>query len=429
MNFKKLLVFIFLFPITVFAHTVILRNMQVVHTKNNAQFIFTLSARAPYRTLTMQHPTRFILDLPQVKTYRKLSYRGSSESPVQHFRYAKHPDGLLRLVFSLKKGTRAAVNMESIPAKHKTILRIVFRKTFLAKLPSPAELTRHSIMADIAAEKEMHHALNRLPRPVSFSSHVTAADDDRTTSHRNVIIVIDAGHGGKDPGATGLGGTKEKNVVLSISKKLRDWINLQPGYHAVLTRSGDYYLTLRQRLRIARKDKADMFVAIHADTWRNREARGVSVFALSQHGATSEAARWLAARENTSELMGGVDLNDQSHLLKSVLINLSQSATIRSSLQIGWDVMNSVKPIARLHHNKVEQAAFVVLKSPDIPSLLIETGFLSNSKEESLLNSQYYQSEISRSIKRGICDYFSHYPPRNTWLSYWRDHPHTYASR
>ncbi len=429
MSIKKIFLFILLFPVTVFAHTVILRNMQVSHTKHNAQFIFTLSARTPYRTLLMQHPTRFILDLPKVKTYRKLFYRGSAESPVQNFRYAKHPDGLLRLVFSLKKGTRASVNMESIPAKHKAILRLVFRKTFLAKLPSPAELTRHSIMADIAAEKKMHDASNRLPRPASYSPHFTSSDDDRSTTHRNVIIVIDPGHGGKDPGATGLAGTKEKNVVLSISKKLRDWINNQPGYHAVLTRSGDYYLTLRQRLRIARKDKADMFVAIHADTWRNREARGVSVFALSQRGATSEAARWLATRENASELMGGVALNDKSHLLQSVLINLSQAATVRSSLQIGWDVMNSVKPIARLHHNKVEQAAFVVLKSPDIPSLLIETGFLSNSKEERLLDSQYYQSEISRSIKRGICDYFSHYPPRNTWLSYWHDHPHMYASR
>lgn len=427
MNLKKRFIFLLLFPITVFAHTASLRNMQVSHTKNNAQFTFTLSARTPYRAFMMQQPARFIVDLPHVKTHKKIFYSASSQSPVQNFRYAVHKNGLIRFVFTLKKGTRASASMQSIAAKHQAVLHVIVKKTIFAQLPSPAQFTHNNIMSDIASEKSMHDALNQ--KPHSLERMESRGADDHVNAHHNVIIVIDPGHGGKDPGATGSGGTKEKNVVLSISKKLRDWINNQPGYHAVLTRSGDYYLTLRQRLRIARKDQADMFVAIHADTWRNREARGVSVFALSQRGATSEAARWLATRENASELMGGVDLNDQSHLLKSVLINLSQSATIRSSLQIGWDVMNSVKPIARLHHNKVEQAAFVVLKSPDIPSLLIETGFLSNSKEERLLDSQYYQSEISRSIKRGICDYFSHYPPRNTWLSYWRDHPHAYAGR
>ena len=172
---------------------------------------------------------------------------------------------------------------------------------------------------------------------------------------------------GKDPGATGPGGTHEKNIVLSISKKLQADINQQPGFHAVLTRTGDYYLTLRQRLHIARDDHADMFIAIHADIWKNKTARGVSVFALSQRGATSEAARWLAGRENASELMGGVQLQDNSHMLKSVLINLSQSATIRASLQVGQYIIDDIKPIAHLHHGHVEQAAFVVLKSPDYP--------------------------------------------------------------
>lgn len=240
--------------------------------------------------------------------------------------------------------------------------------------------------------------------------------------HRDVIVVIDPGHGGKDPGAIGLRGTKEKNVVLSISKKLQQRINATPGYRALLTRTGDYYLTLRQRLRIARQDKADMFIAIHADKWRNVTASGVSVFALSQRGATSEAARWLATRENASELMGGVVLNDKSHLLQSVLINLSQSAMIRSSLKIGRDILNYVKNIARLHHNRVEQAAFVVLKSPDIPSLLVETGFLSNPHEEQRLRSRLYQNLLAKSLTHGITDYFSRYTPRGTWLAYWRTH-------
>lgn len=190
--------------------------------------------------------------------------------------------------------------------------------------------------------------------------------------------MIDPGHGGKDPGASGVRGTHEKDVVLAISKKLAALINRQPGFRAVLTRSTDRYIPLRTRLAIARKYKADMFVAIHADAWKERDAKGVSVFALSSRGATSEAARWIANRENKSELMGGVALQDKSNMLKSVLINLSQTATVRASLKIGDNLLEAFRHITTLHHSRVEQAAFVVLKSPDIPSLLVETGFLSN---------------------------------------------------
>src|SRR3989338_2716583 len=242
---------------------------------------------------------------------------------------------------------------------------------------------------------------------------ITAARDDISKPvYHNVVIVIDPGHGGKDPGAVGAAGTHEKNVVLSISKALQALMNARPGFRAVLTRNTDRYISLRERLRIARKDHADMFIAIHADTWRNRHARGVSVFALSQRGATSEAARWLATRENASELMGGVDLQDKSHLLKSVLINLSQSATIRASLQIGDKVIQSARSITRLHHDRVEQAAFVVLKSPDIPSLLVETGFLSNPEEERRLRNPVFQCNIAKAMMQGICNYFVNYPPR-----------------
>lgn len=236
-------------------------------------------------------------------------------------------------------------------------------------------------------------------------------------------MVIDPGHGGKDPGAIGRGGSHEKNIVLSISNYLKNWINQEPGFHAVLTRKGDYYLPLRTRLAIARKYKADMFIAIHADAWRNRDSHGVSIYALSQRGATSEAARWLAKRENASELMGGVALQDKSHMLKSVLISLSQSATIRSSLEIGAAMMRAIRHIATLHHPRVEQAAFVVLKSPDIPSLLVETGFISNPREERRLRNQAHQKKIAQAIMFGIQRYFISRPPRYTWLSYWRKHP------
>lgn len=234
---------------------------------------------------------------------------------------------------------------------------------------------------------------------------------------RNIIVVIDPGHGGHDPGAIGLGGTHEKNIVLRISRYLRRYINQQKGFKAYLTRNGDRYLTLRQRLAIARGYRADMFIAVHADTCKNCSSQGASVFALSKRGATSEAARWVATKENESELMGGIELANKNNLLKSVLINLSQTATIQNSLYIGQNIILALRDIGRLHHRFVEQANFVVLKSPDIPSLLIETGFISNTYEERKLITPIYQQHIALALMQGIRNYFLYNPPPGTWLA------------
>ena len=234
---------------------------------------------------------------------------------------------------------------------------------------------------------------------------------------RDIVVMIDPGHGGKDPGATGVNRRHEKTVVLAIAKKLQRFINQQKGFVAKLTRSGDYYLTLRQRLNIARKNKGDVFVSIHADAYNNKSANGASVFALSQRGATSEAARWLAERENRSELMGGVSLADKGNILRSVLIDLSQTATIGSSIQLGQQLLQNLSRVTRLHHKSVEQAAFVVLKSPDIPSLLVETGFMSSRREARLLSSSKYQSKLAYAIMRGLKQYFVQHPPRGTVLA------------
>ncbi|TAL62192.1 MAG: LysM peptidoglycan-binding domain-containing protein, partial [Legionella sp.] len=233
---------------------------------------------------------------------------------------------------------------------------------------------------------------------------------------RSVIVVLDAGHGGKDPGAKGPHRTQEKDVVLAITLKLKRLIDSQPGMRAVLTRNGDYYVGLRERLDIARKYNGDIFIAIHADAFNNPLSNGASVFALSQRGATSEAARWIAEKENYSEL-GGVnlgDLDDQNGVVRSVLIDLSQTATINSSLQMGGRVLSQLGQFARLHNTKVEQARFMVLKSPDIPSILVETGFISNPREEKNLTSSGYQDRISRAIFQGIKGYFWENPPHGT---------------
>ncbi|MBX9587507.1 MAG: N-acetylmuramoyl-L-alanine amidase [Gammaproteobacteria bacterium] len=248
---------------------------------------------------------------------------------------------------------------------------------------------------------------NDLPKPGSF----------KAPKARDVVVVIDPGHGGKDPGARGATGTQEKDVVLAIAKRLQAQINRQPGFRAVLTRNSDYFLSLRNRLALARKYRGDMFIAIHADAHDHVNACGVGVYALSQRGATSEAARWLAQQENQSELVGGVDLTDKDQVLKSVLLDLSQTQSITASLQMGSVLLDNLGQFAQLHHNRVEQAAFVVLKSPDIPSLLIETGFISNSAEEHRLRTPYYQDRIATALLSGIKNYFVNHPPRGSLLA------------
>ena len=237
-----------------------------------------------------------------------------------------------------------------------------------------------------------------------------------TQQQRKVVVVIDPGHGGKDPGAIGPRGIQEKNVVMAIARDLYQLVQKEPGMTAVMTRDGDYYLTLRERLQKARRNRADIFVAIHADIFKYTRSQGSSVYALSLKGATSEAARWLAAKDNYSEL-GSVDLHGKDDVLRSVLIDLSQKATITSSLHLGSALLHEMGLLGPLHSGKVEQARFVVLKSPDIPSVLVETGFLSNPIEVKKLTSRGYQQQLAQSIMRGLREYFYDNPPSGTWIA------------
>lgn len=221
---------------------------------------------------------------------------------------------------------------------------------------------------------------------------------------RPIVIVIDPGHGGKDPGAVGIHKTKEKNVVLAIAKDLQQELNKQPNTKAILTRNSDYFIPLRTRLKIARNYHADMFISIHADAYMNTYAQGASIYALSLRGATSEAARFLAKKENESEL--GHVIANKNPVLQSVLVDLTQTASISASLDMGYTIIPEFAKFTKLHHNVVEQAAFVVLKEPDIPSLLIETGFISNTEEEKKLATTPYQEKIAHALSNGIEDYF-----------------------
>jgi len=231
---------------------------------------------------------------------------------------------------------------------------------------------------------------------------------------KDVIVAIDAGHGGDDPGAHGSNGTEEKKVVYSIARKLESLINSQRGMRAVMVRKGDYYVAHRKRMEIARAARADLFVSIHADAFKNTHVKGASVFTLSSSGASSEAARWLADSENASDLVGGVSLDDKEEVLASVLLDLSQMATQEASVNVANHVLKHFQDIGELHFDSVQKAGFLVLKSPDIPSILVETGFISNPSEEHKLKNSAHQSRIALAIFKGVRDYFKQYSPVDT---------------
>ena len=241
---------------------------------------------------------------------------------------------------------------------------------------------------------------------------------------RAIVIAIDAGHGGEDPGALGPKGAREKHVTLAIAKELQRQINAERGYRAELVRTGDYFIPLRKRTVIARKKGADLFVSIHADAAPRAAAFGASVYALSDRGATSETARWLADSENQSDLIGGagnVSLDDKDKMLAGVLLDLSMTASLSSSLNVGQKVLSNMGRITPLHKRRVEQAGFMVLKSPDIPSILVETGFISNPNEAAKLATLSHQQSLARSIQSGIRQFFQQNPPPGTYVAWLRD--------
>ena len=237
-----------------------------------------------------------------------------------------------------------------------------------------------------------------------------------------MVVAIDAGHGGDDVGAIGPSGVYEKDIVLALSQELAQRINQQPGMRAVLTRKSDYYLRLRTRMDKAREERADLFISIHADAFRDPKVRGSSVYVLSQRGASSEAAAWLADNENASDFVGGITLEDKDDVLKSVLLDLSQTASIEASILAANHVLESLKDLAKLHRKRVQHAGFVVLKSPDIPSILIETAFISNPTEEKRLRSQAYRTQLAASIFEGVLGYFQDNAPPDTRIAVNRRH-------
>jgi N-acetylmuramoyl-L-alanine amidase len=273
----------------------------------------------------------------------------------------------------------------------------------LVKPPEPVKPVEPTAVAEPSVAAQLPQAPVFTPIPVKPLN--------REDGSRVITIAIDAGHGGEDPGARGANGSHEKDITLAVAKRLKEVVDAEPNMRGVLTRDGDYFIPLHGRVVKARKLQADLFVSIHADAFIRPDARGSSVFALSERGATSASARYLAKQENESDLIGGVSLDDKDPFLAKTLLDLSQTATISDSLKLGKAVLGNLGQINSLHKGRVEQAGFAVLKSPDIPSILVETAFISNPEEERKLNDEEYQEKLVNAILAGIKKYFSSNPP------------------
>ncbi|BBB27405.1 N-acetylmuramoyl-L-alanine amidase [Amphritea japonica ATCC BAA-1530] len=363
-------------------------NVRVWIAPDHARLVFDLSGAVQHKLFTLKKPDRIVLDLSGAKLLSDLSVVDLSKSPVSLMRSGSRNGGKdLRVVLDLKETVKP--------------------KSFALK---PNDQYGHRLVLDLYRE---------VSEEVPQKTAIASADNPATL--RDIIIAIDAGHGGEDPGAIGPGRVKEKTVVLGIARELKALLAKERGFKPKLTRDGDYYISLRSRTQRARKMNADMFVSIHADGFKDKRAKGASVWVLSPRGASSEMGRWLARKENSADLIGGVgsvSLEDKDDVLAKVLLDMSMTASRSDSRQIAHSIHRNLGRFAKMHKKQVEQAGFVVLKSPDIPSILVETGFITNHDEAAKLKSKAYQRKMAQAIFAGIKAHFTNKPPALTWLAW-----------
>ena len=373
----------------------------------------TLESALPiqYSLSIVKNPDRVAIDLEQVvltPELEKLADRIDATDPyIQAVRIGRFKPGILRLVLDLKTQAvpQAFVLKPVGDYGHRLVLDI-----YPVVPPDPLmALLNENTTATLQSDANPDTNINS--KAETRSARTSASKKHKPEMIRLITVAIDPGHGGEDPGAISQRGTHEKNITLAIAKKLKAKIDKEPNMRAALTREGDYFISLPMRLVKARQLNADLFVSVHADAFIKPHARGSSVFALSERGATSAAARWLAKKENDADLIGGVNLDIKDPYLKQTLLDLSQTATINDSLKLGREVLSEIGDINHLHKSSVEQAGFAVLKSPDIPSILVETAFISNPDEEKKLKDTAYQDKLADAILAGIKRYFANNPP------------------
>lgn len=391
----------FLFEPSAYGAQIRMKDFRVWAKQDSARIVFELSEKPQIDSLELEKPERYVVDLKN--THCQLSTKSSlfKNSPVLDFRHSMRQDKDCRLVFELNK--KLPTNSFVLEPNDTEGYRLVI------------DIGDSVGLFEIAAEQYTQRMVES-QNQVQIKKE-SAPESNQPKRHKKVlkpgmrpfIIAIDAGHGGQDPGAIGKKyKTQEKDVVLAVAKKLKDLINQENHMKAFLTRDGDYFVTLRKRINTAREMGADIFVSLHADSSPNGQtAKGASVYVLSEKGASSEAARWLADRENKADWIGGTKLENKNPTLASVLLDLSQTISQQSSEELGDDVLASLGRFTNLHKKNIERAAFVVLKSPDIPSILVELEFLSNHDGEERLRQPAYQQKLAEGVYNGLADYFS----------------------
>jgi len=369
-------------PFSLQAQQVDIRGARIWTAPDRTRLVLDTAAPVPHKIFPLERPYRLVIDVPDARLKDKLPTIKANEPLLIGMRSGVRASDDLRLVLDLKQQVRA--------------------KSFLLQ---PNEQYGHRLVVDLVPVRKGtrgKQAKGGKPRPPV------------RTRLRDLIIAIDAGHGGEDPGAVGARGTREKDITLRIARKLARLVKKERGMRPVLIRNGDYFIRLRKRIGLARKHRADLFISIHADAFRDRRVRGSSVYTLSHRGASSEAAKWLADRENRADLIAGVDLSENDNMLATVLLDMTQNATLEHSNLAAKRVLANLRKVGAIHQGKVQKAGFVVLKSPDIPSMLVETAFISNPEEEKRLRSDRHQAKLASAILAGIKSYFTRHPPPGT---------------
>jgi N-acetylmuramoyl-L-alanine amidase len=412
-----------------------LRDLRVWDGPESTRVVFDLSEAADHKLFTLSNPNRIVIDISGLsKASAAVVARAEAKGLVQKLRAGPRDDGALRVVLDVS-GAVTPKSFEMAPNAqygNRLIVELYGPTPTLDEISAKSSTTTPTVKADLSTLPAIA-ATKTPPAMAATNTRVKAApSDDAVTQpsapsipfpEKPIVIAVDAGHGGEDPGAMGRGGLREKDAALAMARRLANLINQQPGMKAVLTRDGDYFVDLRERTIRARNAQADMFVSIHCNAYKDRSLRGSAVYVLSDHGATNEQSRWLAHKENSADLVGGLDLGSKDNELAAVLIDLSQASSMEASFDVGNRVLASLSHVNPLQKPVVQQAGFMVLKSPDIPSLLVETAFITNDQDEKLLGDAGYHDKVARSVLEGIQGYFKSYRPHQQQQQMAEDKP------
>jgi N-acetylmuramoyl-L-alanine amidase len=380
------------------------------------RLVLDLSAPVRHQVFSLENPDRIVIDLEHARlAMRKPLPDG--QGPVRSVRAGPQDDGGLRIVLDLasRQPVKTFMVIPDGDAGHRLVVEMPPAAGTAAASAAPSN--GPSTAAAPSSQQVLSASAVALSREAAAVANPVKSLAAAAAKGRDLVIAVDAGHGGQDPGAIGRGGTHEKDVTLAIARRLARAIDAEEGMRAVLIRDGDYFITLRGRIRKAREHGADLFVSVHADSVLDRNVSGSSVYVLSLRGASDEASRWLAERENAADLMGGVSLDDKNDVLASVLLDVTQKEAVSNSVEAADAVLSSLRRVGAVHGSRVRHAGFVVLKSPDIPSMLVETAFISNTADERKLRDDGFQQRVAEAIHGGVRDYFYDKPPPGTKLA------------